>query len=290
MSDNTVYLNGAYLPLEQASISVMDRGFLFGDSVYEVIPVFGSNMLRIDAHLQRLQNSLKLASMQPVMSAAEWKQLFRTLLEKNPGEDRAIYLQVSRGVYPKRDLTIRPEYNATVFAMVIQVTPVPMETLEKGLRTVTVEDFRWHACNIKSTSLIANVMLRQQASEAEVSDAILVRAGGEVTEGTASNVFIVHQGVIITPPVSVHLLPGITRDLVLELAEQNGMPCEVRPVSLAELESADEIWLTGSLREIAPVLELNARPVADGRPGPVWRKMINIYLQHKQELRNARAE
>jgi D-alanine transaminase len=287
MTDNTVYLNGAYLPIEQASVSVMDRGFLFGDSVYEVIPVFGRNLLRLDQHLQRLKNSLTLASMQAPMSDAEWKQLFKTLLEKNPGEDRAIYLQVTRGVYPKRDLAIKPEHKATVFAMVIHVTPVPMAVLEKGLRTVTVDDFRWHACNIKSTSLIANVMLRQQASEAEVSDAILVRTGGEVTEGTASNVFIVRGGVIVTPPTSRHLLPGITRDLVLELAEQNAMPHEVRPVSLEELENADEIWLTGSIREIAPVLELNGKAVADGRPGPVWRKMIAIYQQHKQTLRNA---
>ncbi len=190
-------------------------------------------------------------------------------------------------MYPKRDLGIKPEYKPTVFAMVIHTTPMPMAEIEKGLRAVTIEDFRWHACHIKSTSLIANVMLRQQASESEVSDAILVRPGGEVTEGTASNVFIVKQGVIVTPPKSNHLLPGITRDLVLDLAEQNGLPCEVRNIHLEELESADEIWLTGSIREIAPVLELNGRPVADGQPGPVWRKMIAIYLQYKQELRNA---
>ncbi len=287
MSDNIVYLNGQYLPIEQASVSVMDRGFLFGDAVYEVIPVFGAHMLRPGEHLQRLHNSLTLASMQPPMSDEEWTQLFAELLEKNPGKDRAIYLQVTRGVYPKRDLTIKPEYKATVFAMVIHTTPVPMETLEKGLRTVTVEDFRWHACNIKSTSLLANVMLRHQASEAEVSDAILVRPGGEVTEGTASNIFIVKQGVIVTPPKSNHLLPGITRDLVLDLAEQNGLSCEVRNINQDELESADEIWMTGSIREIAPVLELNGKVVADGQPGPVWRKMIAIYLQHKQELRNA---
>lgn len=287
MSDNIVYLNGEYLPIEQASVSVMDRGFLFGDAVYEVIPVFGKHMLRLADHLQRLHNSMTLASMQSPMSEAEWTQLFVDLLEKNPGADRAVYLQVTRGVYPKRDLSIKPEYKPTVFAMVIHTTPMPMVEIEKGLRTVTIEDFRWHACHIKSTSLIANVMLRQQATAGEVSDAILVRAGGEVTEGTASNVFIVQQGVIVTPPKSNHLLPGITRDLVLDLAEQNGLPCEVRNIDLDELESADEIWLTGSIREIAPVLELNGKAVADGQPGPVWRKMIAIYQQHKQELRNA---
>ena len=286
MSDNTVYLNGELLPIEQATVSVMDRGFLFGDGVYEVIPVFGRNMLRLNEHLQRLRNSLQLVSMQEPMSDAEWKQLFGVLLEKNPGDDRAIYLQVTRGVYPNRDLSIKPEYKATVFAMVIQVKPVAMSVLEKGLRTVTVDDFRWHACNIKSTSLIANVMLRHQASEAGVIDAILVRAG-DVTEGTASNVFIVKQGVIITPPKSKHLLPGITRDLVLELAEKNAMQTGVRNIALAELEIADEIWLTGSIREIAPVIELDGKAVADGKPGAVWRRMIAIYQQHKQELRDA---
>lgn len=288
MSDNVVYLNGEFLPIEQATVSVMDRGFLFGDGVYEVIPVFGSNMLRVNEHLQRLHNSMRLVHMQTAMNDVEWRQLFKSLLEKNPGTDRAIYLQVTRGVYPTRDLSIKPEYRPTIFAMVIQVRPVPMEVLEQGLRTVTVDDFRWHACNIKSTSLIANVMLRHQASDANVIDAILVREG-EVTEGTASNIFIVKQGLVITPPRSRHLLPGITRDLVLELAEAHAMPCEVRPIAEAELAAADEIWLTGSIREIAPVIELNGKAVADGVPGPLWRKMIAIYQQHKQELRNAGA-
>lgn len=285
-SINTVYLNGDYLPIEQATVSVMDRGFLFGDGIYEVIPVFGNNLVRLKEHLQRLANSLRLVSMSAPMSDTDWQQMFAALLEKNPGTDRAIYLQVTRGVYPKRDLTMRPEIPATVFAMVLQVTPVPLAGLEKGLRTVTVDDFRWHACNIKSTSLIANVMLRQQASEADVVDAILVR-GDDVTEGTASNVFMVKDGVIITPPKSQHLLPGVTRDLVLELAEKNSMPCVVRNIVQQELETADEIWLTGSIREIAPVLELNRKPVADGQPGAIWRKMIAIYLRYKQELRDA---
>ncbi len=285
-SINTVYLNGDYLPIEKASVSVMDRGFLFGDGVYEVIPVFGRNLLRINEHLQRLRNSLQLVSMPMPMSDLSWLAMFEVLLGKNPGEDRAIYLQITRGVYPKRDLTIKPEVAPTVFAMVLQTSPAPVEVLEKGLRTVTVDDFRWHACNIKSTSLIANVMLRQQASEADVIDAILVR-DGNVTEGTASNVFIVKGGVIATPPKSQYLLPGITRDLALELAEKNSLPFEVKNISVQELESADEIWLTGSIREIAPVLELNGQTVADGKPGALWRTMIATYLRYKQELRNA---
>jgi D-alanine transaminase len=286
MSENTVYLNGEFLPIDKASVSVMDRGFLFGDGVYEVIPVFGHNRFRTHEHLLRLHNSLRLVSMKPPLSDDEWKHTLDALLEKNPGEDRAIYLQITRGAYPVRDLGIKPDVAPTVFAMVIQVRPVSVDELEKGLRTITVDDFRWHACDIKSISLVANVMLRHRANEAEVADAILVR-NGDVTEGTASNVFIVKNNVLITPPKSNHLLPGITRDLVLELAERNGISSEVRHISLGELETADEVWLTGSIREIAPVVELNGKPVGDGHAGDMWRKMIAIYQQCKQKLRDA---
>ncbi|MGB5396532.1 MAG: D-amino acid aminotransferase [Gammaproteobacteria bacterium] len=286
MSENTVYLNGEFLPIDKASVSVMDRGFLFGDGVYEVIPVYGRNRFRTHEHLLRLHNSLRLVSMKSPLSDDEWMRMLDTLLEQNPGEDRAIYLQITRGAYPVRDLGIKPDVSPTVFAMVIHVRPVSVDELEKGLRTITVDDFRWHACDIKSISLVANVMLRHRANEAEVADAILVR-NGDVTEGTASNVFIVKNNVLITPPKSNHLLPGITRDLVLELAERNGINCEVRHISLGELEAADEVWLTGSIREIAPVVELNGKPVGNGHAGDMWRKMIAIYQQCKQELRNA---
>lgn len=286
MSQNMVYLNGDYLPVDRANVSVMDRGFLFGDGVYEVIPVLGRRLLRIDEHFERLHNSLRLINMQPPMSNEEWQQVFDELLRLNPGEDRALYLQVTRGAYPVRDLGIKPEYKPTVFVMVVQVKPLPLSEIEKGMRTITVDDFRWHACDIKSISLVANVMMRHQASEADVTDAILVR-NGEVTEGTASNVFMVKNNVLITPPKSNYLLPGITRDLVLELAGKNGLNCEVRGITLRELEEADEIWLTGSIREIAPVIELNGHVVGDGRPGVLWRKMIGIYQQYKQALRDA---
>ena len=286
MNESTVYLNGEFLPIEKASVSVMDRGFLFGDGVYEVIPVYGRNLFRTREHLQRLHNSLRLVSMKPPLSDDEWKHTLDKLLEKNPGEDRAIYLQITRGAYPVRDLGIKPDASPTVFAMVIHTRPVSVSELEKGIHTITVDDFRWHACDIKSISLVANVMMRHQANEAEVADAILVR-NGDVTEGTASNIFIVKNNVLMTPPKSNHLLPGITRDLVLELAERNGIRSEVRHISLYELEAADEVWLTGSIREIAPVVELNGKPVGSGKAGDLWRRMITIYQQCKQELRDA---
>ena len=286
MSEKIVFLNGEYLPVEQATISVLDRGFLFGDGIYEVIPVFGLKPLRADEHLQRLQNSLSRISMDNPFNNDEWKQIFDKLLAQNPGDDRAIYLQITRGAHPVRDLKIQTENCPTIFMMVLQVGAIDVSQLEKGIETVTIDDFRWHACDIKSISLVANVMLREQATQSGVIDAILIREG-YVTEGTASNFFMVKDNVLYTPPTSQHLLPGITRDLVLELARENGIKCEVRQIAEAELESADEIWLTSSTREIAPVIRLNGKDVANARAGLVWKKMIHIYQDYKQALRQA---
>lgn len=286
MDKKIVYLNGDYLPIEEATVSVLDRGFLFGDGVYEVIPVFGLNPLRVDEHLQRLRNSLSRISLDSLLSDQEYKSIFGQLLEKNPGEDRAIYLQITRGQHQIRDLKIQPDKRPTVFMMVLQVGRVDVTELEKGIETVTIDDFRWHACDIKSISLVANVMLREQATQSGVVDAILVR-DGFVTEGTASNFFMVKNGTLITPPTNQHLLPGITRDLVLELAKENNINCEIRQIKEQELAEADEIWLTSSTREIAPVIRLNGKDVADAKAGLVWKKMIHIYQDYKQKLRQA---
>ena len=286
MPEKIVFLNGAYLPIEQATVSVLDRGFLFGDGVYEVIPVFGLKPLRVEAHLQRLQNSLSRISLANPFDDDTWKQTFDKLLAQNPGNDRAIYLQITRGTHAVRDLKIQTENRPTIFMMVLQVGAVDISELEKGIETVTIDDFRWHACDIKSISLVANVMLREQAAQSGVIDAILVR-DGYVTEGTASNFFMVKDNVLTTPPTSQHLLPGITRDLVLELAKVNGINCEVRDIAETELESADEIWLTSSTREIAPVIKLNGKDVADAKAGLVWKKMIHIYQDYKETLRQA---
>jgi D-alanine transaminase len=286
MPEKIVYLNGDYLPIEQASVSVLDRGFLFGDGIYEVIPVFGRRPLRVDEHLQRLKNSLSRISLENPFDNKDWKHIFDQLLEKNPGEDRAIYMQITRGKHPVRDLKIQPDKQPTIFMMVLQIGAIDVDVLAKGIETVTIDDFRWHACDIKSISLVANVMMREQATQAGVIDAILVR-DGFVTEGTASNFFMVKNGVLSTPPTSQHLLPGITRDLVLELAQKNGIECEVRQIAESELDDADEIWLTSSTREIAPVIRLNGKDVGDAKAGLVWQKMIHIYQDYKQELRQA---
>jgi len=272
------------MPVENATVSVLDRGFLFGDGVYEVIPVFGNKLLRLDSHLIRLQNSLNRISLSNPKNDEEWADVFSALLEKNPGEDRAVYLQVTRGAYAKRDLAINTQYPATIFAMVLHVTPPAIEVVSKGISVITVDDFRWNACDIKSTSLLGSVMLRQQASAAKVEDAILIK-NGVVTEGTASNVFLVKHGVLITPPTGLLLLPGITRDLVIEIAKNNAIVVEEREIQEAELYDADEIWMTSSTREIAPVIRLNGETVGTGAAGPMWERVMDLYQEYKQVLR-----
>ncbi len=292
MTPDIVYLNGLYAPIENAKISVMDRGFLFGDGVYEVIPVFGGKLLRLDEHLARLHNSLNRISLLNPHNDNEWQQIFLNLLEKNAGDDRAVYLQISRGAYEKRDLSIRADSALhtppTVFAMVLQVTPPDIDVLSAGISVITVDDFRWNACDIKSTSLVAGVMLREQASEAGVDDAILIK-NGLVTEGTASNVFLVKDGVLVTPPTGRNLLPGITRDLVIELAielaKNDTIKFEEREIKENELSIADEIWMTSSTREIAPVIRLNDHMVGKGVAGEHWKQMIDLYQDCKQKLR-----
>ncbi len=275
------------MPVEEATVSVMDRGFLFGDGVYEVIPVFANKMLRFDEHIQRLQNSLDRISLPNPFDRAEWKKIFSKLLVNNPGEDRAIYLQLSRGVYNKRDLSFSHQsgVDATVFVMVLNVVAPDIEVISAGISAITVNDFRWDACDIKSTSLVANVILRQQATVADVDDAILIKRG-VVTEGTASNVFLVKDSVLITPPAGQQLLPGITRDLVIEIAKNNAIIVEEREVQESELYKADEIWMTSSTREIAPVIELNGEVVGSGSAGALWKNMMTLYQKYKQTLRD----
>ncbi|MGZ8217982.1 D-amino acid aminotransferase [Methylomagnum sp.] len=277
---NPVYLNGTYLPLSEAKVPVLDRGFLFGDGVYEVIPVYGGRAFRLDEHLRRLDRSLEGIRMVSPLSDGEWADIFTRLID-GPG-DQYIYLQVTRGAASKRDHAIPPEIEPTVFVMCSPIAPIPAE----GIRTVTVPDIRWHWCHIKAITLLSNVLLRQEAVDRGAAEAILVRDGW-VTEGAASNIFIVKDGVVITPPKGHEILPGITRDLVLELAPVHGIPAEERNFRLEELQAADEIWMTSSTREILPVIELDGAPVSHGKPGPVWQKMQGYYQAYKQGLREA---
>jgi D-alanine transaminase len=282
-----VYLNGKYLPVSEACVSVLDRGFLFGDGVYEVIPAYGPNLLRADLHLQRLQNSLDGIRLQNPLSNDEWHQILQNLVSKNLqlNEDQSIYLQVTRGSAAARDHRFPEQTVPTVFAMSSPMPAVSRLVAEQGIEAVTLDDIRWRACNIKTTALLANTLLSQQASDKGAGEAILIREG-YATEGSASNVFAVLNGVITTPPTGPLLLPGITRDLVLELARTHNLPSQESEISESALRQADEIWITSSTREIVPVLLLDGRPVGNGCAGPVWQQMIDIYQQYKQQLRD----
>jgi D-alanine transaminase len=273
-----VYLNGEFLPLADARISVMDRGFLFGDGVYEVIPVYGGRPFRLAEHLSRLEDSLRGIRMAPPLGESDWSAIFQRLIQCD--HDQSIYLQVTRGVAPKRDHAIPDDIAPTVFAMCTPIAPLPTD----GIRAVAVQDIRWQWCNIKAITLLANVLLKQQAIDQDCTEAILV-SDGHAVEGAASNLFVVLDGVLVTPPKGRELLPGITRDLVLELASANGLAAVERPITVAELKSASEVWLTSSTREIMPVIELDGVAVGSGRPGPVWAQVQDLYRAYKETLR-----
>jgi len=284
----TVYLNGAFVPLEEAKIPVMDRGFLFGDGVYEVIPVYGGRPFRLAEHLDRLDYSLDGIRLANPLRREVWVGVLARLTEELPGADQTLYLQVTRGADPVRNHLFPADAAPTVFAMASKAKPRKPEIAERGVAAITLEDMRWLRCDIKSIALLGNVLLRQAAEDAGAEESILLRADA-VTEGSITNVFVVKDGALATPPKGNLLLPGITRDLVVELARKGGIPCAEREVLRSELETADEIWITSSSREATPVTLLDGRPVGDGRPGPVWRRMDALFQDYKARLRAGHA-
>lgn len=290
----TVYLNGNFLPIEQAQVSVLDRGFLFGDGVYEVIPVYGGRLFRFQHHNQRLQNSLDGIRLTNPLQDNQWEQLLTTLLQKNAvaqgaQQDYSVYLQVTRGAATKRDHLFPANVIPTLYASCQSIAPVDPSILEQGISVITLQDNRWLRCNIKAITLLPNVLLRQQADDAGASEAILIR-DDQAIEGTASNLFAIKNGIIMTPPKGPQLLPGITRDLVLELAQQHSIGFQETPIDVETLRSADEIWITSSTREIVPVTRLDDHTVGSGKPGPEWHKMMAHYRQYKDDVRSGRAE
>ncbi len=272
-----VYLNGAFLPLQEACIPVMDRGFIFGDAVYEVIPVYSGHPFRLEQHLVRLENSLTAVRIEVPFPRKQWRSLIGKIIAENGGGDQSLYIQLSRGV-TERDHVPAAAATTTVFIM---SKPLQACGSPEPVAAIVCPDFRWGRCDIKTTSLLANVLLRYQAVDAGAWEAILVKDGW-LTEGAASNVFVVDRGVIKTPPRGPHLLPGITRDLLVEMLRANDSSCAETPVSEAELRQAQEIWLTSSTREIVPVVRLNQMPVGQGVPGPLWVKVNAMYQQAKQ--------
>lgn len=283
MPSQLVYLNGEYLPLNEAKVSVLDRGFIFGDGVYEVIPAYGSKALRFEHHMQRLQNSLDAVRIKNPLTNDEWREIINRLIAATDSQDQSVYLHVTRGV-ASRDHQFPDDAEPTVFVMCNELHPVDHSLLEKGISAVTLDDIRWQHCNIKAIALLPNILLRQQAVDKDAKEAILIR-DGYMTEGAASNVFIVKEGVIKTPPKDNKLLPGITRDLVVELAHTHKMPVEETTISEKEFLDADEIWLTSSTKEILPVTQINGQQVGSSQPGPVWRNMFQKYQDYKETLR-----
>lgn len=288
LNSRIVYLNGHYIPQENAVISVMDRGFLFGDGVYEVIPVFNGNFFRLQQHLQRLQKSLDTIQLNFKVDYSAWENIVRELYQRNSalGKNQSIYLQITRGPAFERAHLFPPEIHPTVFAYSSCFKTVTIEELSLGAAAITVDDIRWKWCSVKAITLLANVLFAQAAKEAGAKEAILLR-DGKALEGSSSNLFIVKEGQLKTPPKSQQILGGITRDLVLELAQQAKIPCVEADISEQELRSADEIWMTGSIKEILPIVLLDGKPVADGKVGVVWKKMIKLYFDYKQNMGTA---
>lgn len=273
------YLNGEWTTPEEARVPVLDRGFMFGDGVYEVMPVYNGKVYTLDEHLRRLNRSLGEIRLASPHSDEEWCALFDEAIEKG-GEDTALlYLQVTRGIAPKRDHAW-PDVSPTVL---ITVTPAPNfeRTDVTPYRMVTLEDFRWGRGDIKVVSLIANGLLKNEALAQGYDDAILIR-DGKVTEATSSNVFIATGGKIVTPPLSNYLLHGITRALALDLAREGGLPVEEREISAEELAGADEVWITSTGHEIWPVGEVDGKPVGNGEPGVMFKALDDLFQQAKQ--------
>jgi len=284
LNQQIVYLNGNYLPITESQVSTQDRGFLFGDGVYEVIPVYQQKLFCFEEHLQRLKNSLQATSIANPLTDKEWREMLETLISKHDWQDQYIYLQVTRGVQMQRDHMPADCLAPTVYAYTNPLKPVAPNIIENGIKVITLEDIRWLRCDIKAITLLPNVMMKLAVKAQGADDAVLINKQGLVSEGTASNAFIVKEGVLITPPNSHKILPGITRLVIESIAKQFKIPLVERDITEEELNNADEIWLSSSTKEALPVTQINNKPVGTGKPGALWLKMREHYQQHKQKF------
>jgi D-alanine transaminase len=275
-----VYLNGALLPIEEAKIPVLDRGFIYGDGVYELIPVYGRRPFRLPQHLARLQRSLDGIRLANPHTDAEWTAIIADVIAKQPFEDQGVYFQVTRGV-AKRDHTFPQGVAPTVFMMSNPLATPSAEQVERGVAVVTADDNRWRRCDLKTISLVGNVLMRQLAADANAIETVMFRDGW-LTEASASNVLIVIGGTIVAPPKDNLILPGITYDATEEFARAAGLPFAMRPVSKAEALAADEMWLSSSTKEVLAVATLDGKPFAGGVPGPRFRAIHALFQQKKR--------
>jgi D-alanine transaminase len=277
------YLNGHYQPLAEARVSPLDRAFLFGDAVYEVLPVYGSRPFRLREHLDRLNRSLAGIRMAAPLSHEDWAQLCQELISRNSARDAYLYLQVTRGAEFGRNHAWPEDLKPTVFAYATALEPLPPSFLERGVSAVTAPDTRWARRDIKATALLANILLKKLSADAGAFETILLE-NGELTEGSSTTVHVVKGGVIHTPPNGHHILPGTTRDVVTELASRSSVRSESGRVTEADLRTADEIWLAFSTRGVLPVTALDGAAVGSGTPGPLFKRMSAAFAAYTHEL------
>jgi D-alanine transaminase len=278
----TVYLNGRFVPLEEARIPVLDRGFIFGDGVYEVIPVYSGYPFRMEQHLKRLQSSLDAIKLANPMTSAQWGRLVKRMITLNAGKDQAVYLQVTRGV-AKRDHAFPSAATPTVFMMSNPMSVPARELVTRGCACVSATDNRWLRCDIKSTSLLGNVLMRQRAAEADCLETIMFR-DGFLSEASSSNVLVVHGKTVAAPPNNHLVLPGTTNDVVIEIVRKARISLQLREITEDEVRSADEIWLTSATKEVLAVTRLDGKAVGAGKPGPVFRRVYKLYQNFKRTV------
>jgi len=280
----TVYLNGVYLPMDKAQISPMDRGFLFGDGIYEVIPSYDGQLVGFTPHMKRMQDGLDAIEIAMKVDHEQWRGICNELIARNGGGNLGIYIHVSRGADIRRNHAYPEGISPTIYAFAFEIppAPVPDKSAASCYTVATTEDMRWKRCNIKSTALLGNVMHYQHGHALGHQETILYNQNGELTEAAACNVFVVRHGIVATPLLDHQKLPGITRLMLLEILRRDGsIPVEERVVTMRELEQADEVWLTSSSKEIAPVIEIDGRPVGEGKVGDVWLAAQTLYSAHK---------
>ena len=275
-AERIVYLDGAFLPLHQARVSVLDRGFLFGDGVYEVIPVYDGRAFLLDEHLARLERSLQAIRLESPLGRAAWSTMISTLIEHQGPGDWSIYLQVTRGCDDHRDHAFPAVVRPTVFAMASPLKPPPAAWLTEGIATLSRTDPRWSRCDIKAIALLPNALSRQEAKDAGAVEIIYLR-DGVLTEGAASNIFVVRDGALLTSRADARILHGITRQLVLQLARAAGITVRETDIPEATLRQADELWMTSSTRAVIPITRLDGALVGTGRPGPMHQRMMALW-------------
>jgi D-alanine transaminase len=277
------FLDGRFMPIGEVKISPLDRGFLFADAVYEVLPAYGGRPFRFDQHVDRLDRSCREIRMQPPHTRAEWARILTELVQQNGGGDMYLYVHVTRGAENDRNHAIPKSIAPLVFAMAMPLPPVTAEVKAAGVAAITTADLRWKRCDIKSTSLLGNVLAKTLASDAGATEAILL-ADGELREGSSTSVIVVKDGALHAPPEGPEILPGTTRALVFELAARIGAPVNVAPVPEKRLREADEILLAFATRGVLPVTKLDGRPVGAGKPGPVWTALYAAFHRYIAEV------